>query len=227
MKKKDLDGNVVNLFTRTPWQPDSNEQIIRLSPELDGLEMLYSNDSAPERIFSMKILCWGINKKGEVDAMVPWLGQLQSCRSLQDPLNGHWEGYIDNVRQHIFFEPPAHKIEELQQSAVYFSNTHDKSNVIQEIPDNIGTHAVFTEDNFKTMMLMHVTSWCLSTSGESLAMIADMDKVVKTPVLPGDDCLYPAQEHEYFKYFFHRAIADKLKDGDQETLAAFSGLLNL
>ena len=229
MKNKDESkkSNVVNLFTRSPWQAKDDEQIIRLSPELDGLEMLYSNDSDPSRMFSMKILCWGLNKKGEVDAMVPWLGKLQSCRSLNDPLNGHWEGYFDNARHNIFFDAPDHKIQELTTASHYFSNTCDKYDVIQEIPDNIGTHAIFSSDNFQTMKLMQVISWKLMTSGNLLAMTADTDKITKTPVLPGDDCLYSVQQRDDFKYFFHHAIANKLKEGDESTMAAFSSLLDL
>ena len=220
-------NNVVNLFTRNAWQPENDQQIIRLSPEIDGLEMLYSNDSDPSRMFSIKILCWGINKKGEVDAMVPWLGKLQSCKELNDPLNGHWEGFFDSARHNIFFEAPDHKTKELISASHSFSNTCDKDSVIQEIPDNIGTHAIFTTDNFKTMKLMYVISWRLHASGKIHALVADPDKVTKTPVLPGDECLEVAQEIEGFKYFFHHAIANKLKNGDSNTMDAFAQLLDI
>lgn len=223
----DTKNNIIQLFTRKPWQDTHDTQIIRLAPELDGLEMLYCNDSDPSRIFNMKIVCWGLNAQGDVDAMVPWLGKLQCCRSLSDPLNGRCEGYLNKTHNNVFFEAPAHKVKELVASSRYFSNACDTNNIVQEIPDNIGTHAIFSEDKFETMILKPVISWRLLNSGQIQAMIADHDKTTKTPVLPRDDCLCVAEEQKDFKYFFHRLIANKIKAGDEEVLAAFSGLLNL
>lgn len=226
-KTKNASSNVIHLFKRKPWQAICDEQVVRLAPELDGLEMLYSNDTDTSRMFNMKILCWGLNKKGAVNAMVPWLGKLQDCRSLTDPLNGHWKGYFDSTRNDIFFEAPIHKVKELIASSHYFSGTCDKDNIIQEIPDNIGTHAVFSEDKFKSILLRQVISWCLLASGQVHAMVADPDKATKTPVLLGDSCLHFAEEQKGFKYFFHHAIANKIKEGDKDILSAFSGLLKL
>jgi len=43
-------NNVVDLFTRKTFSDLHNERFIRLAPELDGLEMLYSNDSNSEKL---------------------------------------------------------------------------------------------------------------------------------------------------------------------------------
>jgi hypothetical protein len=56
-------------------------------------------------------------------------------------------------------------------------------------------------------------------------MLADESKVKSTPVLPGDECLYPAQSRDSFRYFFQHQIANKLKDEDPEALAAISMLV--
>ncbi len=227
MEKKPTDnGNVIDMFTRKPVDDSNISKVIRLAPELDGLEMLYSNDANPGKLFSMKILCWALMKNGEVDALIPWLNKVVPARELNDPLNGHWEGYYDSFHDQAFFEPPFHKITELETSAAYYNaSSDDDSLVIQEIHDNIGTHAVLTEDRFKSIILIHVTSWRLYNDGRIHAMLADEKKVDTTPVLSGDECLFPAQEHEDFRYFFHHVIANKIKHGDPEAIAAFTSLI--
>ncbi len=219
--------NVIDMFTRKPVDDAEKKKIIRLAPENDGMEMLYSNDANPGKLFSMKILCWGLSKDGEVDAMIPWLNKLVCARELNDPLNGHWEGYYDKAHDQAFFEPPAYKVHELEEAATYFQTDQDDPElIIQEIPDAIGTHAVMTEDQFRTILLLHVTSWRLYNDGRIQAMIADEQKVEKTPVLAGDDCLMPAQQHEHFHYFFHHVIANKLKQGDPDALSAFTSMID-
>ncbi len=224
--KPDNDTNVIDLFTKKPVDESEGNRIIRLAPEFDGLEMLYSNDANPGKLFSMKILCWALKKDGTVDAMVPWLDKLVPAQQLNDPLNGHWEGYYDSFHDHAFFEPPGYKVTELETAAQYYDASEEKPElVLQEISDNIGTHAILSEDNFSTLILIHVTSWRLYNDGRVHAMLADEKKVTTTPVLPKDDCLFPAQEHEDFKYFFHHIIANKIKRGDEEAIAAFSQLI--
>ncbi|WP_067521750.1 hypothetical protein [Endozoicomonas ascidiicola] len=218
--------NVIDMFTRKPLDEVNIHQIIRIAPELDGMEMLYSNDANPGKMFSMKILCWALMKDGTIDAMVPWLNKVVPARELNDPLNGRWEGYFDKCHDQAFFDIPEHKVMELEQAETYYhlNETEDKI-VLQEIPDTIGTHAILTEDKFKSIILVHVTSWRLYNTGEMLAMVADDKKVENTPILPGDECLFAAQEHKDFHYFFHYLIANKIKSGDPEALAAFTHLV--
>ena len=219
--------NVIDMFTRKPVDDNEKTRILRLAPENDGMEMLYSNDANPGKLFSMKILCWGMTKDGEVDAMIPWLNRVVPARQLNDPLNGHWEGYYDKAHDQAFFEPPEYKVQELEMAAQYYKHGLDDPDlIIQEIPDSIGTHAVLTEDQFRTIMLMHVTSWRLHNDGRVHAMVADESKVTNTPILMGDESLFPAQEHEHFHYFFHHIIANKLKQGDPDALSAFSHLID-
>src|SRR5690625_6341750 len=48
--------NVVDIFSGQTLSELHDQRFIRLAPELDGLEMLYSNDSHSEKLFSLKIL---------------------------------------------------------------------------------------------------------------------------------------------------------------------------
>lgn len=218
--------NVIDLFTGKPYSSPFNRRIIRLAPELDGLEMIYSNEAHPSKLFSIKVLCWALRADGEVVGLVPWLDDIMPCTEIQDPLNGHWEGYFDPGIDEVFFEAPIHKVLELETAAEYYDfECETDQDVVQEIPDTIGTHAVLSNDGFKSITLKEVVSWRLLHDGEVLGMLIDDEKVVSTPVLPGDECLYPAKDEETFRYFFQHHIANKIKAKDPEALAAISMLV--
>ncbi|MCG8673022.1 MAG: hypothetical protein MI867_26745 [Pseudomonadales bacterium] len=217
--------NVIDLFSGKPLD-EVADNIIRIAPEFDGLEMLYTNDSSPDKLYSLKVVCWGMKESGEVVGMVPWLNQIVACTEINDPLNGRWEGYRDPGTNDIFYEPPLHKIVELETSAKYYTYENvDDDSIIQEIPDAIGTHAVLTENGFRSFVLIEVLSWRLLAGGKIQAMLVDENEVKSTPVLPGDECLYAAQEREDFRYFFQHRIANKIKEQDPEALAAISMLI--
>jgi len=217
--------NVIDIFTGQPLDKIKDE-IVRITPEFDGLEMLYSNDTAPNKLYSLKIVCWALKESGEVVGLVPWLNKIVPCTEINDPLNGHWEGYRDPENNDIFYSPPTHKVIELEMAVQHYDNPLcTKKGTLQEIPDAIGTHAVLTDNGFRSFMLIEVLSWRLMANGDIKAMLVNEKKVKSTPVLPGDDCLYSAQEHPEFKYFFQHRIANKIKDQDPEALAAISMLI--
>ncbi len=216
-------SNVVDFFTGKPYSSPFNRRFIRLAPELDGLEMIYSNEPHPEKLFSVKILCWGLRANGEVVGLVPWLDDILPCTEIQDPLNGRWEGYYDPGIDEIFFEAPIHKVLELETAAEYYEvECETDEDIVQEIPDTIGTHAVLSDDGFKSLTLKEVVSWQLHHNGDIDGMLIDDDMVQSTPVLPGDKCLYPAKGTDDFRYFFQHHIANKIKARDPEALAAIS-----
>lgn len=218
--------NVIDLFTGKPYTSLSDSRFIRLAPELDGLEMLYSNEASGEKLFSLKILCWALRADGEVVGLVPWLDDIIACPDIEDPLNGTFEGYYDPGIDELFFEPPIHKVVEVETAAEYYDYQCEHPNdIVQEIPDTIGTHAVLSETGFRSLILQEVVSWRLHNDGSICGMIVDEKKVESTPVLPGDNCLYPAQVHNAFRYFFQHHIANKIKSEDPEALAAISLLV--
>lgn len=219
--------NVVDLFTGKSYAALRDNRFIRLAPELDGLEMLYSNETSPDKLFSLKVLCWGLRANGEVVGLVPWLNDIIACPEICDPLNGHWEGYYDPGIDEVFFDAPIHKIVELETAAEYYElQCENPFDVIQEVPDTIGTHAVLSDNGFRSITLTEVVSWRLHYDGTLSGMLADETKVVSTPVLPGDDCLYAAQSRDSFRYFFQHQIANKIKAEDPEALAAISLLVD-
>ena len=93
---------------------------------------------------------------------------------------------------------------------------------MQEIPDTIGTHAVFSGDGFKTLSLREVVSWRLLFDGTIQGMIVDPEKVRETPVLPGDHSLFVAEDHLDFRYYFQHHIANKIKARDPEAMEAIA-----
>ncbi len=197
--------------------------IRRLIPELDGLEMLYTNDTS-DQVYSLKVLCWAIWSDGHIDGMVPWINQLAACRSLDDPLNGHWEGFMDPSTGKILFEAPQHKADYLSASSKYYPIDTASIQAIQEIPDTIGSHAVFTLDHFDNYHIQEIHSWRLYGDGSLMAMAVEADQVLNTPVLPGDECLYSVFHRKDFHYFFQNNIANKIKAKDPEALAAMAHL---
>ena len=215
--------NVIDIFTRKPLSELSNNKLIRIAPELDGLEMLYSNAENPQKLFSIKILAWGLRLSGEVVGLVPWLDELVACDEINDPLNGQWQGYYDQGVDELFFAAPLHKVVELETAADYYEYQCDSEReIIQEVPDGIGTHAVLSTDGFHSITLKEVVSWRLLQNGCIQAMLIDDEKVINTPVLPGDSCLYVADKDEDFKYFFQHHIANQLKSQNPEAMAAIA-----
>ena len=217
--------NVIDIFTRKPLSDLSNNRIIRVAAELDGLEILYSNSENPDKLFSVKVLAWGLKVSGEVVGLVPWLDKLVACDEINDQLNGQWQGYYDQGVDQLFFNAPLHKVVELETAADYYDYQCDSDEeIIQEIPDSIGTHAVLSEDSFHSIILKEVVSWQLLSNGEINAMIINEEKVESTPVLPGDNCLYSAESCDSFRYFFQHNIANKIKSQDPDAMAAISML---
>lgn len=97
--------------------------------------------------------------------------------------------------------------------------------VIQEIPDLIGTHALLVNEETQSLMLMPVISWALDEQGALHGMLVDEDTVEKTPVIPGDDCLYVATSNVNFRCYFQRDIAEQIRSRNPDTLAAIEKLL--
>ena len=127
-------NNVIDIFTRKPLSDLSNNRIIRLAAELDGLEILYSNSENPDKLFSVKVLAWGLKVSGEVVGLVPWLDKLVACDEINDPLNGQWQGYYDQGVDQLFFNAPLHKVVELETAADYYDYQCDSDEeIIQEL----------------------------------------------------------------------------------------------
>ena len=218
-------STVIDIFTRKPLSESLNNKLIRIAPELDGLEMLYCNSENQDKLFSIKVLAWGLRSSGEVIGLVPWLDELVPCDEINDPLNGAWQGYYDAGVDELFYNAPLHKTVELETAADYYEyQCESDREIIQEIPDTIGTHAVLSADRFKSITLKEVVSWRLYQDGVVSAMLIDDSKMLSTPVLPGDDCLFGTDECDDFCYFFQHHIANKIKAQDPEALAAISTL---
>lgn len=216
--------NVVDLGRYRTQKETTEDTIIRIAPELDGLETLYRNDANPGIAFNMSIVAWALKESGDVVGLVPWLDDIIQCPSFSDPLNGEFAGYLDPKSGDVFYEPPIHKIAELETHYEFFANGHYPSGIIQELPETLGTHALLTDDNFETIHLHEVISWRLMSDGRLQGMLSDYDQVEDFPVLRGDSSLYAAQTHPDFKYFFHFSLVSKIKHQDPEAISALAML---
>ncbi len=202
-------------------------RLLRLAPEHDGLCILYSHHAlSTQKLFALKILCWGLQADGQVVALFPWLNRLCRCSELDQPETGCWEGYYNPETGDIFDAPPEHRVLELEAAERYFERPGIRPNtVVQEVPDHIGSHAAMI-DHDHHLTLHEVLSWRLLGSGDIQAMLPDYRRQQQTPVLPGDACLYAAQEQEDFRYFFQYHIANQIKSGDPVAVRALEQLLN-
>ena len=228
--------NIIDFFSGRPLSEIKQEKVIRISPEYDDLSMLYSNENNPDRYFAMKVLFWGLRLNGDVVGFVPWLDSVVACPDIIDPLNGQFEGYYDAAVDNIFYDAPLHKILELETSHAYFEshftgtgataeNNPEEKVLLQELTDNIGTHALLIGDNQKTLTLTEVISWRLYDSGEIVGTLIEPDEVHYTPVIAGDECLYDASKNPQFKFYFQHHIANQIKDDNPEALDAIALLL--
>lgn len=202
------------------------QKLLRLAPENDGLCILYSHHAlSTQKLFAVKILCWGLQADGKVVALIPWLNRVSRCRDLDQVETGRWEGYYNPVDGDIFEQPPEHKVLELQASERFFRMPNARPDTpIQELPDHIGSHAAIVDANHH-LILHEILSWRLLANGDIQAMLPDPGKQRQTPVLPGDHCLYAAQEQAGFRYFFQYHIANQIKSGDPVAVRALERLL--
>ena len=204
----------------------ARQRLIRLSPELDGLEMVYSMASDPDSLFGMPVLAWGLRENGDVVGLVPWMESLSPCDQLEDTEHGCFIGYRDPETEEFLEEPPLHKIYELEHAAAYFDyeDTADIT-LIQQLPDTLGTHALCVDDDSRPWQLKQVFGWRLYSDGNVEALLLDETLIQSTPVLPGDACLYPGHSRHRLVYFFQRNIANQIREQDPRTLEALAMLV--
>ena len=56
--------------------------VLRLAPEYDGTELLYTNDRHPDKLFALRILAWALHADDSIAPLLPWLNRLSWCGRL-------------------------------------------------------------------------------------------------------------------------------------------------
>ncbi|PMR75382.1 hypothetical protein [Billgrantia endophytica] len=215
-------ARVIDLETMRQKQ-QAKRRLVRLSPELDGLEMVYSLASDPESLYGMPILAWGLRENGEVVGLVPWMEALTPCHLLDDSEHGCFIGYRDPETEELMDMAPPHKESELEHAAAYFDYEETREiTLIQQLPDTLGTHALCIDDDQSPWQLKQVFGWRLYSDGTIEALLVDETLIDSTPVLPGDPCLYPGHSRHRMVYFFQRSIANRIREQDPATLEALA-----
>jgi len=222
-------AKVIDLFTGQEHQPLAHHHVVRLAPELDGFEALYSNNHGhPEvgqEVFCVSILFWALLDDGSFVGMIPWFDQLIICPDLNCPEKGFFQGYYDPGLGETIPQVPEHKCVELITAADYFDfEPDDKVFTVQELPDTCGSHAVFSADQFENFTMVEVFSWRLYSDGKVLAQIINNDRVTGWPVLVGDDCLESCNDAPDFTNFFQYRVAVNIKQQDASTMAVLAQL---
>lgn len=232
-------SNVINLFTGAELEEEALTRIVRVCAETNGARMLYATLDQPERLVAVPILCWALLEDGSVTGMVPWLDEVLPCYEIEQKYSISWEGYYCSIVEDFFFDPPAEVTAQLSIAARFNGKLLNKAplqnssaalaeqeewQIIQEIPDPIGTHALLLNENSDQMVLTSVISWTLDDNGRLHGMLADDNSIEKLPVLPGDNCLFCAEEDPNFKCFFQRDIAEQIRLQNPETMQAIEQL---
>ena len=234
-------SNVINLFTGQTLADYAGARIIRVCAESNGARMLYSTLERPERLVAVPILCWALLEDGSVTGMVPWLDEVLPCEEIEHNFSINWEGYYCSIAEDFFFDPPAEVIAQLSVAARFNNGLLSTASrpvggaaaavaeqedwqIVQEIPDPIGTHALLLNDTSDSLILTSVISWTLDEYGRLHGMLADDACVEKLPVLPGDDCLFCAEDDTSFKCYFQRDIAEQIRTQNPETMEAIEQL---
>ncbi|MBR9771984.1 hypothetical protein C6W88_16005 [Halomonas litopenaei] len=201
----------------------ARRRLVRLAPELDGLEMVYRLDAHPDTLYGMPILAWGMRENGDIVGLVPWMESLTPCEQLDDPDHGHFVGYRDPETEELFDQPPEHKEMELAHAAAYFEYEDTReTTLIQSLPDHQGTHALCMDEEGAPWQLKQVFGWRLYSDGTIESLLADENLIETVPVLPGDACLYPGHSRHRVVYFFQRQIANRIRQEDPATLEALA-----
>lgn len=215
-------AQVIDLETMRQRQ-QARKRLIRLAPELDGLEMVYQLPDEPDAYYGLPLLAWGLREDGDIVGLVPWMERLTPCQALDDPAQGHFVGYRDPETEELFEQPPEHKVLELEQAAAYFDYEDTESpTLIQQLPETQGTHALCMDTGDAPWQLKQVFGWRLYSDGAVEALLADERRIESTPILPGDACLYPGHSRHRVVYFFQRQIANRIRREDPATLEALA-----
>lgn len=230
--EEQLPSNVVNLFTGlSPVSSVDTTKIVRIVPETSGIRMLYANADQPDRLIAVPILCWGLDDTGNITGLVPWLDEILPCEAVAEKYNVLWEGYYDIENEDIFFEADEETVARLTLAARFETHTNraivvdnEEKAITQEVADPVGTHALLLTSSNDSLLLTSVVSWVLDEDGVIHGMLADDNAIEKLPVLPGDNCLYSADQVDNFRCFFQRDIAEQIRTQNPETLEAIEQL---
>jgi len=209
-------AEVVSLFSGQVYQPNRDHKIVRLSPEFDHIEALYSDSHGNgEEVYRANILFWALLSNGSVVGMIPWLDRLIFCNELIYPGIGAFLGYFDPGVNELLTVVPEHKYTELKSAADHFhSVTGNEEVIVQELPDTSGTHVIFSVDQLQSFTMREVFSWQLLSSGKTQATVINLQDVESWPVLMGDAALSVCQDDEEFYGFLQYQVAVALKQND-------------
>lgn len=215
-------ARVIDLDARRQRQ-QARRRLVRLAPELDGLEMVYRLDASPDTLYGMPLLAWGLREDGEAVGLVAWMESLTPCQRLDDDEHGRFIGYRDPETEELFDSAPEHKVMELEHAASYFDYEEtEQVTLIQQLPELQGTHALCMDDGDAPWQLKQVFGWRLYSDGTVEALLADERHVEQTPIMLGDACLYPVHSRHRRVYFFQRQIANRIRQEDPATLEALA-----
>ena len=150
----------------------ARRRLVRLAPELDGLEMVYRLDAPPDTLYGMPILAWGMRENGDIVGLVPWMESLTPCEQLDDPDHGHFVGYRDPETEELFDQPPEHKEMELAHAAASVEGVTgrpvDAVSLLVELLAAVARRYAHVESGAMTALLARWESFAPSSRGAAV-----------------------------------------------------------
>ena len=212
-----LEEKVTGIFSRRSDRPQREQRTDFISPELSGMQMIY-RCSEQERYYALPVLCWGLMSNGAVEGLVPWQDEVRICRDVKLAYGGKFVGYQTSGSNSISEQAPLPKIAELQAMSEEAEATDG-----QMIPEIIGTHALVLTDNEGGFDLKPVVAWSL-VDGQLEGMFLKNYEQRHKP-LSEQAKLTATQAGKTFAYYFHYAIAKRIKAREPKALASIRSIV--
>ena len=213
MSTKIIDFNIVK-----EKKMDEDKQIIYLHQESGMYEGLYYKDNDPDLTYRIKISFWGVDKKGDIVSLIPYLKNIYVLEELDDPEKMHFAGYYDVKNDEILDDLPDFKIQEINYYKESFKNSETQNSIIQTVQDNSGAHGVFVDAETEELSIVPVHSWRLYNNGELEPYIVKEGSLHLSPILVTGNAVIDDKHIESlfvlpnFSYYFNYETAQRVKD---------------
>jgi len=200
--------NVVGIHSKQNARRLDPNHLTKIMLEWDGHVMAYKRPH-DETFYGVPLIGWGLTTTGKIEGLVPWRNKVRFCETLaldECEFTGYLHPKTDNLRSYAPADVCSFLFTGVQagiDSALHY-----------EIPDLTATYAMFI-DGANGIELIPVAKWILRKDGTVTALAEASQTRACTLV---DEC-------NEFCYYVSKAIANKIRAGDIETLGALTRMV--
>ena len=173
----------IGITSLNSFRSARSRKILRIVPEHDSNVVLYSSsEGGAERYYTQRIVCWALRESGQVVAIVPWLSRLVASDEIDDPEMGRPLGFYNLNSRRLLYEPPAHKVAELDAVNTFDDYLLDDRVAAGFIPDNTGVGVLLNIGGDRHTALCRVIGWKLDSGGQIHALVELEGNRVLVPI---------------------------------------------